>query len=209
MEDEDFSLAERIDSLMKEVIDDAEVKAESFIKEAEEQAFEKIHRATLQFEKEIDRMFEEFYQQIQKDREVKLSEVRTQITHEIIIEKEKKIEEILGTVQKLLSEFVNNPLYKTFLSKAFEKCLTFLPAGNYTLLLNKSDHPSFPQEIINKVNQRQEVKITLAQDEFSDRHGVIIKSEDGRILVEDTLEERFERKKEKLRSQIAKLLFSK
>lgn len=137
MEPSKISLSERIDILMREVIEDAEMKAEMKIRQAEEKSRKMIRDVTAKLEEEVDQMFKDIEKKIKREREKKLIEVQFQVKNEIMAAKEKKIIAVLETIKEKLDEFAKSQQYKSFLKEAFQKMLRYLPPGHYILYLNK------------------------------------------------------------------------
>ncbi|MHA1650905.1 MAG: V-type ATP synthase subunit E [Candidatus Helarchaeota archaeon] len=208
MEPSKISLSERIDILMREVIEDAEMKAEMKIRQAEEKSRKMIRDVTAKLEEEVDQMFKDIEKKIKREREKKLIEVQFQVKNEIMAAKEKKIMAVLETIKEKLDEFAKSQQYKSFLKEAFQNMLKYLPPGHYILYLNKQDIGKLSIKELMTLNKNSELKFTISEDEYIESHGLIMKSEDGKIILEDTLEDRFIKKKDLLRSKIAKILFN-
>ncbi len=208
MEIEHIPLAEKIDTLMKEVIEDAEIKAELKIRQTEEKSRKMIQDFTKTLEIEIDEMFEAVGEKIKKIRERKLLSIQSQVDNEIMLAKEEKVNKVLEILKKKLLAFKNDKRYKTHLHKWFKNMLDYLSPGEYIVFLHKDDVNNLSKTDINKINQNKELKFIIAENEFLETYGIGLKSGDGRLQVEDTLEGRFNKHRESLRSKIAALLFT-
>ncbi|MHA1278456.1 MAG: V-type ATP synthase subunit E [Candidatus Helarchaeota archaeon] len=207
MDPDEIPLTQRIDILMKEVIEDAELKAEMAIRQAEKKSKEKIKNATKQFEKEIGQMFEDFNDRFSRESEIKLADAHKQLNNEILLAKEKIVESVLERLKEKLINFSNTPQYKSYLINAFKDLLNILPPDHYIIYFNKEDHDKISKLEIETLAQNHELKFSIAQDEFIEAHGIVLQSKDQRLRLEDTLEMRFTRKTKILRSKIANVLF--
>jgi len=208
MEKDKTELSDKINVLMREVIEDAELRAETKIRQAEEKSKNLIEEVKKNLENEIDEMFEKIGEELNRERETKQLEIQSQIKNQIMIAKDEKIKKVLEIIERELLLFKDKPKYKTFLKETFENMLQFLPPGNYILFLNKEDTKKLSKMDLQNFNKNPGFNFTISQEENIDAHGILLKSEDQRIILEDTLESRFIKKKEKLRSKIANLLFT-
>ena len=124
-----------------------------------------------------------------------------------MVTKEEKINAVLSKIQDELLKFSKTKPYKSYLKSALVNMMKFLPAGKYIVVLNKAAQNIFTKIELKQLNKASSVSLTISQEENLETHGILLKSEDQKIVLEDTLEKRFEGKREELRSKINKILF--
>jgi V/A-type H+-transporting ATPase subunit E len=203
----EMSFSEKIDNLMKEVIEDAQVKAEELIRQSEEKAKKNIEDAKTALEIEINQTFETMNKQIARERDLKIYEAQMQMRNEVLIAKEGIVNSLLDLIKQKLVDFTKSPKYLAYLKRAFKEMLNYVSPGHYILLLNKQDLKKVTQAELLKQNTDSAFQFEISQSEHIETHGILLKSEDQKLTVEDTLEVRFNHKKEQIRSKVAKLLF--
>jgi len=207
MEYNESSFSEKIDSLMKEVLEDSKVKAEELIRQAEEKSKKNIEDAKNVLEMEVKKVFETMNKKIKRERDLKTFETEIQIRNEIILAKEEILTAIMNLIQQKLIEFTKSSKYKVYLQKAFQEMLNYLSPGQYILYFHKQDFKKFPQNKLLELNEDSTLQFEISRSEHIEHHGILLKSKDERFSIEDTLEVRFNQKKEQIRSKIAKMLF--
>ena len=204
---EESSFSEKIDNLMKEVLEDSQVKAKELIREAEEQSKKNIEDAKIALEKEVNQTFENMNKKIKKERQLKTFETQTQVRNEVILAKEEILSSLMDLIKQKLAEFAKDPKYKTYLQRAFKEMLNYLSPGQYILYLRSQDLKKIPQKKLLELNEDPNLEFEISDSEHIEHHGILLKSKDKRFTIEDTLEARFNQKKEQIRSKVAKLLF--
>lgn len=204
---DESSFSEKIDNLMKEVLEDSQVKAKELIRQAEEKSKKNIEDAKTALEKEIKQTFENMNKKIKRERQLKTFETEMQVRDEVIQAKEEVLSSLLDFIKQKLTEFAKNPKYKTYLQRAFKEMLNYLSPGQYILCLRSQDLKKFPQKKLLELNEDPNLEFEISDSEHIEHHGILLKSKDERFIIEDTLEARFDQKKEQIRSKVAKMLF--
>jgi V/A-type H+-transporting ATPase subunit E len=203
----EMSFSEKIDNLMKEVIEDAQMKAEELIRQAEEKAKQNIENAKTALEIEVKQTFETMNKKVSSERDLKIFDAQMQMRNEVITAKEGVINSLLDLIEQKLVDFAKSPKYLLYLKRAFKEMLNYLSPGHYILFLNKHDLKKVSQAELLQQNTDSALQFEVSQSEHIEKHGILLKSADQRLTVEDTLEVRFHQKKEQIRSKMAKLLF--
>lgn len=194
--------------LIKEVLEEADAEVEEIIEDAENKSRIMIEDAKKKLIAEIKTMFDDIDEKIDKEREDKLAEVQSQIKKEILEIKEEKINLVLAKIENELTQFINSSEYISFLEKILQKILPYLDSDHtYLIHLNKADLNKISQADVDRVGQKHKITLKMNKKEHIDEHGMLITSEDRKMMFQDTVEARFEQKREEIRSKIAKILF--
>lgn len=190
------------ESRAEEIIKDAEKKKDKIIKEGKEKA-KKVKEETLRRLKKEGRMK---YRQIISNAKIKArrSELKTR---EKLIEKSFKIAE--NKLKEMASK--HSEKYKQALINLIERSITEIGGGELQLHLNSRDTEFIKdqiEDISNKVSEKigKNVKLELGE-EINTIGGVIVRTKDGSIEVNNTLEARLSRLKKVLRPEVADILF--
>jgi V/A-type H+-transporting ATPase subunit E len=203
----EMSFSEKIDNLMKEVIEDAQIKAEELIRQAEEKAKKNIEDAKTSLEIEVNQTFENMNKKSMRERDLKIFEAQMQQRNEVLLAKEGVIISLLDLIKQKLIDFTKSPKYMVYLQRAFKEMLNYISPGHYILVFNEGDLKKVSKTALLQQNTDPALQFEISQSEHIERHGILLKSKDQKFTIEDTLEVRFNQKKEQIRSKVAKLLF--
>ena len=208
MTEKKTSFADNVEILTKEVIEEAEAEVGEILRDVEKKSQIMIQETKIKLESEVKEMFDEVELKIRKERESRVSEVQSQKKSEILNAKEEIINSILSRIEEKLIEFTKTSEYKLFLKQIFKKMLNYLESKDtYLISLNKEDMKYFTNFTIDELNQNSNLNFAIAQMEHIQDHGILIVSQDRKIILEDTLEKRFNQKLEKIRKKIAEIFF--
>lgn len=207
MEHREIPFSEKVDNLMKEVLEDAQLKAEEIVRQADEKSKKSLEESKVLLKKDLDAILADMNKKIARERELKILEVQTQIRNEILLKEEEKLNSFMDLIKKNLIEFAKSPKYKTFLQRAFKNILTFLYPGKYLLFFNKQDLKKVTPSDLIELNQDASLQFETSQTDYIQNHGIVLKSIDQRLTIEDSLEVRFQQKQDLIRSTAARMLF--
>ena len=128
----------------------------------------------------------------------------------VLSEKERLVSSVLNEVKSKLAALPESEEYVRFLKKVIVDAGTALGGGKLEVVLNK-DNSSPPLRIsmlAESIAENTGVKTQLKiSKEKIDAHGAIVKTSDGRIVVDNTFEAMLKRREKELRFKIAKILF--
>ena len=114
---------------------------------------------------------------------------------------EERINDVMLAALKELRE-KKSKNYNSSLKKMVIEGMNSIPDGDMTVASNKEDRKSVEQ-IVNEINKKSSVKITLSEESLDSVGGVEIRSSDGDIIVGNTIEQRLERMKPELKMRVA------
>lgn len=202
--------------LIDKIIKDAEEEAESIIKRSQRAAEEslKLHEteAKQKAGTEAARILESAREEAARIRRSMLANAKIRVNWGILVEKEKLIDQTLELVMKELVQFTKSSAYNDFLEKISVASAKILNGGEIELLLNERDAnlQLGISKIMKKVMIETGVKkiIKLSSERHKGCGGVIMKTSDGRIVVENTLDNIFAHQAGALRLKIANELFA-
>jgi V/A-type H+-transporting ATPase subunit E len=186
-----------IDAKTKEqverIIKDAEKKIEEINKTKKEAA-----------ERDKQKILEKGKSLADRERQRILADARIKAKKEFLEEKERIINEIIDKATDKLRQIVESKEYEKKLFDLLKKSVDIIDENNIEILVNKRD-----KEILEKHKDKLnkvlgDIKYTIGRP-IDCIGGVIVRSENSE--VNNTLEARLERSMERLRTDIAKMLF--
>ncbi len=129
----------------------------------------------------------------------------------ILEEKERLVTQILGEVRSRLRAFPKSRNYERYLQKLVVDAGAVLGGGNLEVHLNGKDarlsldFGMLAESIAKRVGARTQLK--LSNENAETVGGVIVKTADGKIVVDNTFEAVLKRSERNLKLRIAKILF--
>jgi len=201
--------------LVDKIIKDAEEEAESIIKQSQRAAEESLkqheNEAKQKASTEAAGILESAREEAARIRRSMLADAKIRVNWNILVEKEKLISQILESVMKELVQFTRSSAYNEFLEKISVASAKVLNVGEIELLLNERD--ANLQLDISKIAKKVTVEtgakkvVNLSSERHEGRGGIIMKTSDGKIVVDNTLDNIFAHQAGALRLKIANELF--
>ncbi|MBS7643566.1 hypothetical protein KEJ26_03150 [Candidatus Bathyarchaeota archaeon] len=203
--------------LLDKIIKDAEEEAANIIKRSQQAAEELLKKqeteAKQKAEAEAARILESAREEAARIRRSMIADAKIRVNWNLLKEKEKLIDQTLDQVMKELMQFTKSSAYNEFLEKISLASAKVMNGGEIELILNERD--ANLQIDISKISERvsAETGIKTVIKLSSERHrgcgGIIMKTTDGRITIDNTLDSIFARHANALRLKIANELFAK
>ena len=192
------------------IINEAKEKAENIIVKAREEAKKVLGKA----EQEAKREAEEIISKKKTDAEAQarriLSEAKLEARLKILNAKEQLISEAFDKALEKLKEFSQSAQYKTALENLIKDAAIIIRGGDLEVLLPENTNVNIDlSKIAKEVEEQTGVKTSLniSKERIRSIGGVIVRSKDRLLTVDNTFEARLERLREQLRVNVANLLF--
>ena len=186
----------------KTLTDEAEKKVSSILLQGEEKALIEKNKILSEAEKQANLK----YQQVISEAKMNSRRMELEAREEVIEESFKKAEEKLKEIAS--SESLE---YLESLKGIITEAAIEIGVGELLVLLKKDDLPkiedsiaSIEKDVTNKIGIKTILEIG---DNINTIGGVIVKTKNGEIEVNNTIETRLLRYKKTLRSEVAKILF--
>jgi V/A-type H+/Na+-transporting ATPase subunit E len=201
------------EKIVSSIMSDAQIKAESILGKAEEEnksILEKGHNEALQEKEKIlddaRKQSNMKYQQLISEAKMNSRRMELEAREEIIEESFKKAEDKLKEIASS-----NAAEYKESLKQIITEAATEIGGGELFVLLKVSDDvkiadqiDAIAQEVSTKTGK--ETTLTFGEN-IKTIGGAIVKTKNGEIEVNNTIEARMSRYKKDLRSKVAAVLF--
>lgn len=187
--------------ILEKIREDSEKEVERIIGEAKKKSEEIIKKS----EKEGKERYEELIIQGKKNAELEkqriIANARLQAKKLILETKESIIEKTFSLAEKKLRDIVSSDEYESILRKLIEEAISSIPDKQLQILCDERD-----RELLRKII-KEFPRVELSEENISTIGGIIVKSKDGRIQVDNTFETRIERMRNDLRVKVARILF--
>ncbi len=187
--------------ILEKIREDSEKEVERIIGEAKKKSEEIIKKS----EKDGKKRYEELIIQGKKNAELEkqriIANARLQAKKLILETKESIIEKTFSLAEKKLRDIVSSDEYESILRKLIEEAISSIPDKQLQILCDERD-----RELLRKII-KEFPRVELSEENISTIGGIIVKSKDGRIQVDNTFETRIERMKNDLRVKVARILF--
>ena len=201
------------DKIVSSILSEAQSKADAIIQEAEKEAAliveEGEKEAVLEKEKILENAKKQSalkYQQLISEAKMNSRRAELEAREEIIESAFKGAEEELRKIASTSSEE-----YKESLRKIIEEASFEIGGGDLVLSLKEEDIAKIKNSIPaieNEIEAKTSTKTTLEIGEnINTIGGAVVKTKNGDIEVNNTIEARTQRFKKVLRSEVAKILF--
>ncbi len=201
------------EKIVSSIMSDAQIKAESILAEVEKEKETILSGGKAEAVAEKEKILENAtkqanmrYQQIISEAKMNSRRMELEAREEIIEEAFKKAEEKL---KKIASS--DAPEYKASLEKVITESSVEIGGGDLIVLVKESDVtkikgslPSIEKNISEKTNSTTKLEIG---ENIKTVGGAIVRTKNGEIEVNNTIEARMLRYKKSLRSEVAGILF--
>jgi V/A-type H+-transporting ATPase subunit E len=201
------------EKIVESILSESHSRAEDIIKEAENQANEIIERGDTEAKskkneilenakKEADIRFQQIISDAKLNSKRKILEAREELMEDTFHKAEEELKKIASTDSK---DYINS------LKKLTKDASLEIGGGFLEIFLKKEDVPKIEgtlNSIAKEVSEETGNKTTLKFGKtINTIGGVSVKTEDGNIEVNNTIEARMERFRGMLRLEVAKVLF--
>jgi len=183
------------EKIIEQIKKDSEKEIKQIQLDAEKQRKEIITQAKKEGEAKARKILENGKKTIENQKKIQISKANQESKKEIMKAKEELIEECFIKAQQKLSQ-IKGKEYKTLVKKLIKKGVEKL-GKNCTIIASR--------EVDKKIAEQQGLKVTGKTDATG---GIILKSADGKITLDYTLDGILKREKQKIRIKVGKLLFS-
>ena len=184
-----------IEAIISKIEEDSNREAERILSEAKKEVKRKIKEAERKAKDDGDKILLRAEREIENWKKSQIAKIKQQIKKQILNKKEEVITESFDRAKETLKK-LSGEGYRSIIKNLIE--IGIRDVGRDCIVA-----PSRDEDIA----VARELGINVSNKRINAIGGVIIKSEDGKITIDNTFEAIIERKKEDIRSEIGKLLF--
>jgi len=201
--------------IIDRILNDAREEAKAIIKEAKRSAEMLLEKqkelASHSAEKEVYSLLKRAENEAAVIKGRVTTDIKRRAGWMVLSEKERLVTSVLNEVKNRLVNLQKSEEYLPVLEKLIVDAGTVLDGGTLEVMLNKNDS-SLPLKL-NKLEKKiadgtgVKTRLKISKQQIK-AVGVIVKTNDGKIFVDNTFEAILSRRERELRLKIARILFS-
>ncbi len=201
------------EKIVSSIMSDAQIKADSVLSEAEKEKESILSEGEAQAVVEKEKILENAEKQAQMRYQQIISEAKMNSRRMELEAREEIIEEAFQKAEEKLKEIASSDAseYKASLEKVITEAGTEIGGGDLIVLVKESDKakiqgslPAIAKNISDKTSNP--TKLEMGEN-ITTIGGAVLKTKNGEIEVNNTIEARMLRFKKSLRSEVAGILF--
>lgn len=196
-------IAEEAKKKAELVIQDAQRQSDMLIKDKRLQAVKAAEEESSRLLRRLDEA------KLEKEREI--ADAKLKANWEILEERHQLVNEALGGLNRELQIYVDSSDYTNMLKELITTAGQVLQGGGLVIVLNEEDSNRVNLSELSKIITSEtgvETELVLSEERHKD-HGVIVKTKDGTIIVDNLLSSILERMEDELRQKAARIIFDK
>ena len=191
--------------LAEEILSEAKREAQNILKAAEKERKTVLDGAKISSKERELRILKNIETEGEKLRDQILAEGRMKAKRELLRKREDLIEEVFREIRRVIKKYTSTKKYESDLIKIIQAACAGLDSSEVLLRANRKDLKILENKL-KTISEKTGKSVTLGKP-IVVLGGVRAETSDGRVVVDETLDSKLERNKEKLRVEIAKALF--
>ncbi len=190
-----------IKKIISKIKEDAEREAEKIKEEARKKGEEILKKAEAEAKSKSDEILNQGKKEAELEKQRILANAKLQAKKIKLDVKEKIIEKSFSLAEEKLKEVVSSEEYEKILKDLIREAISTIGREDLEVLCRKED-----EKVVKKIIKDLS-GVELAKDNISTIGGVIVRSKDRQVQVDNTFEARLTRMRDNLRIEVAKILF--
>jgi len=197
------------------ILQEAKKSAEHIIQEAQKSAedtLEKQRQLGVQRANESARLlFKKAESEAELNKLNSMANAKIKANWVILSKKETWIDSVLNEAKNELKILTQSKEYISILEKLITEAGVILGGKELEVLLNEQDStlPLKLDDIVKEISEKTgfKTKLRLSEEKLKVIGGAIVRTANGKIIMDNTFEDIIKRREKKIRSKIAKILF--
>jgi V/A-type H+-transporting ATPase subunit E len=199
-------MEEKVEKIIQRIEEDSRAEVEGILREARDKA-EKIKAEAEKKAKGIeDEIIGKGKREAEQEKQRIIANARLRARKMKLDAKEEVIRAALEEAEKKLKKVSTSKDYPKVLENLIEEAAISIGEKEVKIFVRKEDARILTADLLEKLSKEAKCKISLSSQTINTCGGVIARTNDGRVEVDNTLETRMERMREDLRSQVAEVL---
>ncbi len=121
--------------------------------------------------------------------------------------KEGIIQNTFDEAETKLGNFRSSPKYHEILKDIIEEGIESINGEDAEISVKKDDITILTNDFLKDLSNKFNMNLTISKESIRSNGGALIRTIDGKIVVNNTFETRMQRMRDHLRSEVAKILF--
>jgi len=194
-------------AIANEVLEDVRKEAETLILDSEREAKETLARAKGEAEKAYTEIVDEAKQKAEVEKRKIASLAELEMKHRVLQKKEEMVEKVFEKALVKLKEYVQTAEYNNYLLGLIQQSAERVGSKSLIVYVNAKDKAWLSQGNLKRLSTKLRVNLTLGDKTEECMGGCKVQSSDGRMIYDNTLENRLEQLRPALRHEVARILF--
>jgi V/A-type H+-transporting ATPase subunit E len=200
---------EGLSAIASEVLEDVLKEAEATISESEREAEKILKTAKEEAEKNYAAALNQATTKGEAEKLKIASLTAVEIRNRLLQTKETLVDESFQKALDSLKEFVKTDKYNDYLLKLIEKGAEKIGSKKLIVHVNAKDKAWLMQNNLSRLSKKLSCQLNLSDQVEDCIGGFKVQSVDGKVIYDNTLENRLQELKPALRVEVAKILFGK
>jgi V/A-type H+/Na+-transporting ATPase subunit E len=203
------SVKEGIAGIASEVLGDVEKEAEAILQEAESQAKETLTAAKQQAEQNYQSIVNKANVQAEAEKRKIASLTEVEIRNQLLQIKEELVDAAFEKAVEKLKAYVKTDQYHDYLLKVIVESAKKIGAKTLVVQVNDVDKAWLAKGSLDSLSKKIKITLNLPEQTENCIGGFKLQTSDAKIQYDNTIENRIEELKPKMRAEVAKILFGK
>ncbi|MEW6592707.1 MAG: V-type ATP synthase subunit E family protein [Candidatus Hadarchaeota archaeon] len=202
-----MALSKNTQLMVAELLKEANKKAEELISSAKKEAATTLHAAKFTAREEEEKDMRNVKAESKRAADEVLAKGKLQAKKEALQRREEMISNIFKEAEKGLEKFVKLEVYKKSLGKRAAAACKKLGSPDVVIMANRRDLQELKKsekEIVKALGGKASVAFGGPIQAIG---GVLVKSADGKVEVDETFDGRMKRELDDIRVKVAKIIF--
>jgi V/A-type H+/Na+-transporting ATPase subunit E len=202
-----MSVKNGISAIANDVVGDVQKEAEAIILAAENEAKATLKAAKVQADQIYQATISQANAKADAEKRKIASVTEVEMRNRLLQTKENLVDVAFEKASVKLREFVETEEYHRYLLKLIEDAAEKIGQKNLVVQVNAKDQAWLTQDMLKRLSKKLHCELSLSNKTEDYLGGCIIQTEDGKIIYDDTIDNRLQELKPVLRVQLAKILF--
>jgi V/A-type H+-transporting ATPase subunit E len=203
------SIKKGLVAIASEILEDVKKESETIIRDAEKNAEEILRDARAEAERRQAHLLAETKEKGEIEQKKAKSLTEIEMRNRLLQVKEEHVDAVFDQALVRLKEFVGSENYSSYLLKFIEEAVKKIESDKLIVYVNSKDRKWLATGKLDKLSRKLGVKLALSDETENCLGGCIVKTPNGKLSHDNTLEKRLQALKPILRIKIAKILFEK
>jgi V/A-type H+/Na+-transporting ATPase subunit E len=196
-----------ISAISNEVLGDVQKETEAIISTAENQAKESLKKAKEDADKNYLEIVNKANVKAEAEKRKIASVTEVERRNRLLQSKETLVDDAFEKALVKLTAFVKTKEYQKYLLKLVEGVAKQVGQKNLVISVNAQDNDWLNPDVLKRLSKKTNLDLSLSSQTIDCIGGCIIQTSDGKIISDNTIDNRLQELKPVLRVEVAKILF--
>jgi len=197
--------------IVNRIREEGEKERERILNEAKERAKKIIEDAKAEAERSKKRAMEEEERRAETEKRRIIQTARLEARRKKWIAQEEMIKEVMNKAVEKIKEVKEKGFgeykYDEILRNLIKVSAMSAGGGDLEVILSEEDARFISKKDLDEISKDLGASLTLSEERVKSIGGVIVRTKDGRIAVNNTFEKRLERLSDAIRDKVAAIMF--